>query len=97
MINLVGTGLCILFDGDFAKGPEYAILIITGLGMGFVYQSNTVAAQSQVNRSELASVTTMTLWSKSLGGIIALSIQASIIQNVVSNRILANPLSAPVS
>ncbi|KAF8884284.1 MFS general substrate transporter [Gymnopilus junonius] len=95
LVNLVGTGLCILFNGNQAKGPEFVILVITGLGMGFIYQTNTIAAQSQVTRDELASVTTMTMWSKSLGGIIAISIQGSIIQNVVSNRILSNPLSAP--
>lgn len=94
-VNLIGTGLCILFNGTTPRGAEFAFLIIAGCGMGFVYQTNTIAAQSQVQRGELASVTTMTMWSKSLGGIVGISVQGSIIQNVLTKRVLANPVSAP--
>ncbi|KZT00344.1 MFS general substrate transporter [Laetiporus sulphureus 93-53] len=95
MVNLLGNGLCILINGRTARGAEFAFLIIAGLGMGFVYQTNTLAAQSQVRRDELASLTTMTMWSKSLGGIVGISVQDSIIQNILKKRVMANPLSAP--
>jgi len=95
-LNLVGTGLCILFNTRTKKGLEFVFLVLTGIGMGFVYQSNTLSAQSQVSHGELASVTTMTMWSKSLGGIVGIAVQGSVIQNFVGRRVLADPVSAPV-
>jgi len=95
LVNLVGNGLCILINGSTPRGVEFFFLIVAGVGMGFVYQTNTIAAQSQVARGELAAVTTMTMWSKSLGGIVGISMQGSIIQNVLTNKVLANPVSAP--
>jgi hypothetical protein len=62
LVNLIGNGLYILLDDSrVAKGPEFVFLVITGLGMGYVFQTNTVAAQSQVRMGELDSVTTMTM------------------------------------
>ncbi|PCH41864.1 MFS general substrate transporter [Wolfiporia cocos MD-104 SS10] len=95
-VNLLGVGLCILINATTPRGAEYVALLIAGAGMGFVYQTNTLSAQSQVARGELASVTTMTMWSKSLGGIVGIAAQGSILQNVMRSRVLANPVSAPV-
>ncbi|EPQ52775.1 MFS general substrate transporter [Gloeophyllum trabeum ATCC 11539] len=95
IVNLLGSGLCILINQRTPRGPEFAFLIIAGVGMGFVFQTNTVAAQSQAESGELASITTMTMWSKSLGGIVGISVQGSIIQNVLNSHILGNPVSAP--
>ncbi|KZO95336.1 MFS general substrate transporter [Calocera viscosa TUFC12733] len=94
-VNLLGTGLLITFNGTLPRGVEYLFILIAGLGMGFVFQSNTLSAQSQVGRELLASVTTMTMWSKSLGGIVGVAMQGSILTNVFKQGILASSAAAP--
>lgn len=95
-VNLLGNGLLIKLNGTMPRAVEYVFLAITGLGVGFIAQTNTVSAQSKVSRDLLASVTTMTMWSKSLGGIVGIAAQGSIINNIFTKDILADPEAAPV-
>ncbi|KZO95329.1 MFS general substrate transporter [Calocera viscosa TUFC12733] len=93
--NLLGTGLLIMLNGRHPRAVEYVLLVLTGLGAGFLMQSTTLSAQSQVTRDLLATVTTMAMWSRSLGGIIGVAMQGSIITNLFKRGILASPAAAP--
>ena len=95
-VNLLANGLLIMLNGTRPRAVEYVFLALSGAGVGFIAQTNTVSAQSKVARELLASVTTMTMWSKSLGGIVGIAMQGSIIQNVFLNNMLADPQAAPV-
>ena len=95
-MNLLANGLLIMLNGTRPRAVEYVFLALSGAGVGFIAQTNTVSAQSKVARELLASVTTMTMWSKSLGGIVGIAMQGSIIQNVFLNNMLADPQAAPV-
>ncbi|KZO95339.1 MFS general substrate transporter [Calocera viscosa TUFC12733] len=55
----------------------------------------TLSAQSQVPRDLIATVTTMTMWSRSLGSIMGVAMQGSIITNLFKRAILASPIAAP--
>ncbi|KZT62499.1 MFS general substrate transporter [Calocera cornea HHB12733] len=94
-VNMLGTGLLIMLNGTLPRGVEYLFILICGLGMGFVFQSNTLSAQSEVGKELLASVTTMTMWSKSLGGIFGIAMQGSILTSVFKQGILASSAAAP--
>ena len=95
-MNLIANGLLIMLNGTLPRAVEYVFLAMSGAGVGFIAQTNTVSAQSKVERELLASVTTMTMWSKSLGGIMGIAMQGSIIQNVFLKNVLADPAAAPV-
>ncbi len=96
LVNLVANGLLIMLNGTLPRAVEYVFLALSGAGVGFIAQTNTVSAQSKVSRELLASVTTMTMWSKSLGGIVGIAMQGSIIQNVYLKNMQSNPAAVPV-
>ncbi|KIK63267.1 hypothetical protein GYMLUDRAFT_163208 [Collybiopsis luxurians FD-317 M1] len=96
-VNLIGTGCCILFTSKTSKAAEFVILIVTGMGIGFVFQANTICGQSQVKRSELASAVTMVTWSRTLGGLFAIPAEGAVIQNIVNRKVEGNSVTAPVS
>ncbi|OBZ74403.1 putative MFS-type transporter C16A3.17c [Grifola frondosa] len=91
LLHLIANGLLIKLDGTLPRAVEYVFLALAGAGVGFIAQTNTVSAQSRVTRDLLASVTTMTMWSKSLGGIVGIAMQGTIIQNVFLRNLLADP------
>jgi len=95
VVNLLATGLLTLLNGTLPRVVEYVFLFIAGLGLGFVFQANTISAQSQVERELLASVTTMTVWSRSLGNIVGVAMQGSILTNVFKRGILASSAASP--
>ena len=97
VVNLIANGLLIMLNGTLPRAVEYVFLAMSGAGVGFIAQTNTVSAQSKVARELLASVTTMTMWSKSLGGIVGIAMQGTIIQNVFLNNMRADPAAVPVS
>ncbi len=96
LVNLIANGLLIMLNGTLPRAVEYVFLAMSGAGVGFIAQTNTVSAQSKVSRELLASVTTMTMWSKSLGAIIGIAVQGSIIQNVFLNNMLADSEASQV-
>ncbi|KZT62500.1 MFS general substrate transporter [Calocera cornea HHB12733] len=93
--NLLGTGLLIMLNGQHPRAVEYVLLVLTGLGGGAIIQSSIISAQSQVTRDLLATVTTMTMWSRSVGGILGVAMQGSIITNLFKRGILENAAAAP--
>ncbi|KAM5537089.1 hypothetical protein V8D89_009235 [Ganoderma adspersum] len=95
VVNTIANGLLIMLDGTHPRAVEYVFLALSGAGVGFIAQTNTVSAQSKVAKELLASVTTMTMWSKSLGGIVGIAMQGSIINNVFRKNMLADPAAAP--
>ncbi|RDX54495.1 MFS general substrate transporter [Lentinus brumalis] len=95
LVNLIANGLLIMLNGTLPRAVEYVFLALSGAGVGFIAQTNTVSAQSKVSRELLASVTTMTMWSKSLGGIVGIAMQGSIIQNVYLKNMQSNPAAVP--
>ncbi|EJU02243.1 MFS general substrate transporter, partial [Dacryopinax primogenitus] len=96
LINLLGTGLLIMLNGQHPRAVEYVLLVLTGLGGGFLMQSTILSAQSQVTRDLLATVTTMAMWSRSMGGILSVAMQGSIITNLFKRSLLANSSAIPV-
>ncbi|KAH9950768.1 MFS general substrate transporter [Amylocystis lapponica] len=94
-VNVLGNGLLVLLDGARPRAAEYAALAVAGAGTGFIAQTNTVSAQSRVPRRLLASVTTMTQWSKSLGGIVGIAVEGAIVENRFLKALEATPAAAP--
>ncbi|KZO95334.1 MFS general substrate transporter [Calocera viscosa TUFC12733] len=95
VINLAGTGLLTLLNGQHPRAVEYVLLFLAGIGAGFLMQTITLSAQSEVGKELIATVTTMTLWSRRLGNILSAAMQGSIISNIFKRGILANAAAAP--
>ncbi|TBU38631.1 MFS general substrate transporter [Dichomitus squalens] len=95
LINTLANGLMIMLNGTQPRAVEYVFLALSGAGVGLIAQTNTVSAQSKVAWELLASVTTMTMWSKSLGGIVGIAMQGSIINNVFQKTMASNSGAAP--
>ncbi|KZT62502.1 MFS general substrate transporter [Calocera cornea HHB12733] len=95
IFTLLGTGLLIMLNGRHTRAVEYVLVALTGMGAGFLIQTPTLSAQSQVTRDLLATVTTMSMWSRSLGAIIGVAMQGSIITNSFKRSLLASAAAAP--
>ncbi|KAJ2746820.1 hypothetical protein GGI20_001051 [Coemansia sp. BCRC 34301] len=73
-----GNSLLLLLDPSSNNGQRIGFLMVTGLGFGFCVQSMLMAAQCAVSGLDMAVVTTVVLFLRTLGGILALSVLSSV-------------------
>ncbi|KAJ1901664.1 hypothetical protein LPJ66_000632 [Kickxella alabastrina] len=74
----LGNSLLLLLDQNTSNAQRVGFLILTGLGLGFGVQTMMVAAQCSVDGLDMAATTTLVLFMRTFGGIMALSILSSI-------------------
>jgi len=67
-----------------------AFMFVTGLGLGFVMPTLTVAVQNVVTRKNLGVATTSVTFSRSLGSAIGVSIFGAVLTNQMSDRIASS-------
>ncbi|KAJ2803871.1 hypothetical protein H4R20_002721 [Coemansia guatemalensis] len=77
----LGSGLIILFDEDINMGQQIGFMIIMGVGLGFNIQTLLIVVQASAPVEDMASATTLFLFTRSLGGSIGIAILQSILQN----------------
>ncbi|KAJ2056398.1 hypothetical protein GGI17_006204 [Coemansia sp. S146] len=77
----IGNSLLILLDVDSNNGQRIGFLAITGVGFGFCVQTMLMGAQCAVAGLDMAIVTTLMLFLRTLGGIFALSVLSSVFNN----------------
>ncbi|KAJ2489574.1 hypothetical protein IWW37_003854 [Coemansia sp. RSA 2050] len=77
----IGNSLLILLDPSSNNGERIGFLVITGAGFGFTVQSMLMGAQCAVEGLDMAVVTTLLLFLRTLGGIFALSVLSSVFNN----------------
>jgi len=79
----LGVGLTCLFD---LNTPIYAmvlILLVQGVGVGFIFQPILVALQAHCTKSQRAVVISNRNFLRSLGGAVGLAISAAALQNTL--------------
>ncbi|CAO1618356.1 unnamed protein product [Sympodiomycopsis kandeliae] len=81
----VGLGLFSTLDENSNKGKQIGYALLTGFGVGQTLQIALVALQGAVPRKEMAVVTSLRNFSRSLGGALGLSLGASIVNTVTIN------------
>ncbi|KAJ2079580.1 hypothetical protein H4R24_003675 [Coemansia sp. RSA 988] len=79
----LGCGLIILFDEDINMGQQIGFMIIMGVGLGFNIQTLLIVVQTSAPVEDMASATTLFLFTRSLGGSIGIAILQSILQNSI--------------
>ncbi|MFB6166269.1 MAG: MDR family MFS transporter [Haloarculaceae archaeon] len=62
-------------------------MILTGMGIGFIMPTLTIAAQNAVDRKNLGVVTTSVTFSRSLGSSIGVAVLGAILTNQLQNRL----------
>ncbi|RHZ50111.1 hypothetical protein Glove_505g7 [Diversispora epigaea] len=77
----IGGGLTFGFNEDTNSRDQVGYLLISGLGAGSVFQTGLLAAQAMVKLEDIATVTSLITFFRSLGSLIGLSIFSSIFNN----------------
>ncbi|KAI8320771.1 MFS general substrate transporter [Martensiomyces pterosporus] len=80
-IIATGNTLLILLDVDSNNGQRIGFIFLTGIGLGFTIQTMIIAAQCAVKGGDMAVITTLVLFARTLGGIFSLSILSSVFNN----------------
>ncbi|KAJ1950564.1 hypothetical protein EC988_004343 [Linderina pennispora] len=83
MLTVIGTSLLILMSEDSGNGKRIGFVAILGTGIGLSLQPLLVAAQVTVSGKDMATVTTMLTFLRSLGGIFVLSILSSVMNRTL--------------
>ncbi|KAF9185404.1 hypothetical protein BGZ51_001062 [Haplosporangium sp. Z 767] len=87
-IYIAGIALLSLWDETSGIGVQVGFLIVVGLGLGGTMQSVVLAAQCAVANSDIATVTSMVSFFRSMGGVASVAIGGSMINNVLSEQLI---------
>ncbi|KAJ2610341.1 hypothetical protein H4S08_003655 [Coemansia sp. RSA 1365] len=79
----LGCGLIILFNEDVNMAQQIGFMIIMGVGLGLNIQILLIVVQASAPVEDMASATTLFLFTRSLGGSIGIAILQSILQNAI--------------
>ncbi|KAJ1725997.1 hypothetical protein LPJ61_005494, partial [Coemansia biformis] len=82
-VFILGLGLLILFDENINTGKQIGFLLITGFGLGFNIQILLIVVQTSAPLEDMASATTLFLFSRTLGSSIGVAIMQSVLQNAI--------------
>ncbi|RUS29735.1 major facilitator superfamily domain-containing protein [Jimgerdemannia flammicorona] len=77
----VGAGLISTLTAETGHAEQIGYLIICGMGMGLSMQTMTLAAQSSVEYKDVAVVTTLINFWRTIGGVLGIAISGSIFNN----------------
>ncbi|KAJ4348723.1 uncharacterized protein N0V89_010101 [Didymosphaeria variabile] len=77
----LGAGLTCMFDLNTSIAAIAIILVIQGIGVGFVFQPTLVALQAHCTKAQRAVVISNRNFLRSLGGAVGLAISAAVLQN----------------
>ena len=83
----LGVGLTCMFDLKTSIPAIVIILIIQGIGAGFVFQPTLVALQAHSTKAQRAVVISNRNFLRSLGGAIGLAISAAVLQNSLKSAL----------
>ncbi|KAF9434551.1 hypothetical protein BGZ76_007811 [Entomortierella beljakovae] len=86
VIYVVGMALLSLWDENSGLNVQIGFLFVVGLGLGGSMQSVVLAGQVAVQTSDIATVTSMISFFRSMGGVVSVAIGGSIINNVLTQN-----------
>ncbi|KAF9561549.1 hypothetical protein EC968_005691 [Mortierella alpina] len=85
---ITGSVLCILFQKDTPRVVTIFILMICGLGMGFLMQPSTLAVQAAVKPKYMATVTTSAQFVRTLGQVFGVAIVGAVFNNKLEDNLV---------
>ena len=93
----LGVGLTCIFNLDTPISAIVIILLIQGVGVGFIFQPTLVALQAHCTKAQRAVVISNRNFLRSLGGAIGLAISAATLQNSLKKAMPADFASLALS
>ncbi|OZJ05907.1 hypothetical protein BZG36_01177 [Bifiguratus adelaidae] len=90
-ILTVGGALMRLLSADSNRGEQIGYLLVAGVGCGCCMQTLTIAAQTSVHYKDIAIITSLGNFFRTVGGVFGIAISASVFNNSLSTN-LANVL-----
>jgi MFS family permease len=85
----LGVSLTCIFDLDTPISAIIIILVIQGIGVGFIFQPTLVALQAHCTKAQRAIVISNRNFLRSLGGAVGLAISAATLQNSLTKAMPA--------
>ncbi|KAF9929812.1 hypothetical protein FBU30_001186 [Linnemannia zychae] len=86
VIYTIGIALLSLWDVTSGLGVQIGFLFIVGLGLGGCMQNTVLAGQCAVAQADVAAVTSMMSFFRSMGGVAGVAIGGSIINNILTHN-----------
>jgi MFS family permease len=93
----LGVGLTCIFDLNTSIAAIVIVLLIQGVGVGFVFQPTLVALQAHCTKAQRAIVISNRNFLRSLGGAVGLAISAATLQNSLKKAMPAEFASLALS
>jgi len=84
IIMVVGTGLLTLLKPDSTLGMQIGLLLLTGLGIGFIIQTRLLAIQASVTPNLIAIATAVSTFATTMGGVVGVTVVGSVFTNALS-------------
>ncbi|RUS15319.1 major facilitator superfamily-domain-containing protein [Endogone sp. FLAS-F59071] len=95
-ITTVGAGLLSTWKANSSRGEQIGYLLICGVGFGLSMQTITLAAQASVTYKDVAVITTLVSFWRTIGGVLGVAIAGSIFNNKLSSELTALNLTIPI-
>ena len=92
-IMTTGVGLLNLWDQDTSIGMEVGIVILMGLGQGFIFQNVMLASQEHAGPKEVAVATALVGFASSIGGAIGVAVCAAAFNNGLARNLAKLPIA----
>ncbi|KAF9058682.1 MFS general substrate transporter [Rhodocollybia butyracea] len=90
----IACGCISIFNAQTSQGVMIVLMLLAGLGGGSTLQTTTVAAQASVERKDMAVVSAVRNFLRSLGGALALPSSAALLNNALRASMSSLSLSS---
>ncbi|KAK5801395.1 major facilitator superfamily domain-containing protein [Linnemannia elongata] len=86
IIYTTGIALLSLWDENSGLGIQIGFLFLVGLGLGGCMQNIVLAGQCAVSQADIATVTSLMSFFRSMGGVVCVAIGGSLINNILTQN-----------
>ncbi|CAG8808683.1 7399_t:CDS:10 [Gigaspora margarita] len=87
ILMIVGSGLTITFSEYSSRGQIAGYLLISGLGIGLILQMTVLAGQGIVEHKNLATVTSLLTFFRTMGAVFGVAILGTVFNNVFDSNL----------
>ncbi|RIB13931.1 major facilitator superfamily domain-containing protein [Gigaspora rosea] len=88
-LTIIGAGLTTMWNENTGFGELIGFMIISGAGIGISIQSIILCVQGLVEHKDVASVTTLTLFFRSIGAVFGIALSGTAFNNKLSQELSA--------
>ncbi|CAG8746676.1 1200_t:CDS:2 [Dentiscutata erythropus] len=92
-LSIIGGGLSTTWSENTRIGELIGYMILSGAGVGISIQSIILCVQGLVEHKDIASVTTLTLFFRSIGAVFGIAISGTVFNNKISQEL--NTITLP--